>query len=107
RMEQTTIQKNLFVFDASEDYYPWLLMSGVIVVAVVILNIEGRVWWCQAGDYIPWSWDIWSQHNSQHLIDPYSFTHVLHGILEFWIIGLIFGRIPVAWRLFMAVVIEG
>jgi hypothetical protein len=105
-MEQTAIQKNLFVFDSSKDYYPWLLMSGVIVVAVVILNIEGRVWWCQTGDYIPWSWDIWSQHNSQHLIDPYSFTHVLHGILEFWLVGLIFNRLPLAWRLLIAVVIE-
>jgi len=105
-MEQATTQKNLFVFDSSEDYYPWLLMLGVIVAAVVILNIEGRVWWCQAGDYIPWSWDIWSQHNSQHLIDPYSFTHVLHGILEFWLIGLIFNRLPLAWRLLIAIVVE-
>ena len=76
-------------------------------VAVLILWGQGRGWWCPAGDYSPWAWNIWSQHNSQHLVDPYSFTHILHGVLEFWLIGLIFGRVPVAWRLLIAVVIEG
>ena len=81
-------------------------MILVVAVSVTVLNIEGRFWWCQAGDYVPWAWDIWSRHNSQHLIDPYSFTHILHGVLEFWIIGLIFGRLPLAWRLLIAVGIE-
>jgi len=67
---------------------------------------QGRVWWCQSGDYSPWAWDIWTPHNSQHVIDPYSFTHVLHGILEFWLLGLLFGSIPLRWRLVMALVIE-
>jgi Protein of unknown function (DUF2585). len=60
-------------------------MAFVTTIAVIVLNIEGRRWWCPAGDLSPWSWDIWSQHNSQHLVDPYSFTHVLHGVAEFWI----------------------
>ena len=80
---------------------------AAIVVAVVILNLNGRVWWCQAGDYSPWAWDIWSKHNSQHVIDPYSFTHILHGVIEFWLIGLVFKKVPLAWRLVMAVMIEG
>jgi len=75
--------------------------------AMVVLWSQGRMWWCPAGDLSPWAFDVWSQHNSQHLIDPYSFTHILHGVLEFWILGLIFRRIPLAWRLFMAVLIEG
>ena len=75
-------------------------------VAFVILTLQGRVWWCQAGDWSPWSWQINSAHNSQHLIDAYSFTHILHGILEFWILGLVFRRLPPAWRLVLAVAIE-
>ena len=77
------------------------------LLAVVILHLNGRVWWCQAGDYSPWSWDIWSRHNSQHIVDPYSFTHILHGVLEFWLIGLVFKKVPLAWRLVIAVMIEG
>ena len=65
------------------------------------------MWWCPAGDWSPWSWVVMSQHNSQHVIDPYSFTHVLHGVVEFWLIGLLFPRVPLAWRLAMTVGIEG
>ena len=81
-------------------------MLCAVAVAVIAENFEGRVWWCQAGDYLPWSWDIWSTHNSQHIIDPYSFTHILHGVLEFWLIGLVFKKVPLAWRLLIAVMIE-
>lgn len=40
----------------------------------------GRVWWCEVGDWRPWSWDVWSPHNSQHLFDPYSLSHLEHGL---------------------------
>lgn len=89
--------------DGKRSYYAFGLL---ILTAVVLLLLQGRVWWCQAGDMVPWSWNIWSTHNSQHIIDPYSFTHVLHGVLEFWLIGLVFRRVPLAWRFFMAIFIE-
>ena len=78
----------------------------IVLVAIVALNLQGRVWWCEVGDPWPWSWDVWSKHNSQHLIDPYSFTHMLHGILEFWLIGLVFRKMPLAWRFVLAIFIE-
>ena len=81
-------------------------LGCVVVAAVVMLNIEGRLWWCPASDLWPWALDIWSQHNSQHLVDPYSFTHILHGVLEFWLLSLLFPRLKLAWRLFIAVLIE-
>ncbi len=83
-----------------------LTCLGTTIVAVVILNLQGRVWWCQVGDYAPWSWDIWTAHNSQHVIDPYLFTHILHGVLEFWLIGLVFWKMPLAWRFVLAILIE-
>ncbi|NNE00955.1 MAG: DUF2585 family protein [Pirellulaceae bacterium] len=49
----------------------------------------GRVWWCQAGDLVPWSWDVWTEHNSQHLVDPYSLSHVEHGIGLFLFLTLV------------------
>ena len=101
------MQNKLFNFETWRDRLPWLLMLCVIATAVVAENYEGHVWWCKAGDYVPWSWDIWTTHNSQHLIDPYSFTHILHGVLEFWLIGLLFRKMPLAWRMLIAVAIEG
>ena len=85
---------------------PLVLALVSVCTAVIILNFEGRLWWCPAGDLSPWSWDIWTQHNSQHIVDPYSFTHMLHGVLEFWILTLVFRRMPLAWRLFIAVLVE-
>lgn len=101
------MQYDLFNFETRRDYMPWAVMLIFVITAMFVLRFEGRVWWCEAGDYSPWAWNIWSPHNSQHLIDPYSFTHVLHGILEFWLIGLVFRKVPLAWRLVIAILIEG
>ena len=57
--------------------------AGVLIIALGILisgAAMGRVWWCAAGDLWPWTWDIWSRHCSQHLIDPYTISHLQHGI---------------------------
>ena len=78
----------------------------IALLAAIILATQGRVLWCQADDYVPWSFDIWSTHNSQHLLDPYSFTHMLHGVAEFWILFVLFGNVPVRWRLLIAIGIE-
>ena len=105
-MTEQTDSSSIFTIRTERDYFPWIAVSLVVVAATVLLSFQGRVWWCQAGDYSPWSWNIWSTHNSQHVVDPYSFTHVLHGVLEFWLIGLVFRRMPLAWRFFVAIVIE-
>ncbi len=83
-----------------------LACLAIAVAAVVVLNLQGRVWWCQAGDYTPWSWDIWTSHNSQHILDPYTFTHILHGVLEYWLIGLVFWKVPLKWRFVIGIFIE-
>lgn len=74
----------------------------------IIRDAEGGIWWCKWDSpiYI-WSSDIWSKHNSQHLFDPYAFTHVLHGFIFYWLARLIFRkRISFAWTLFAAVLGE-
>ena len=94
-------------FDMITKYRTQIAAVAIIVLASIIaLSIQGRVWWCEAGDAWPWSWQVNSRHNSQHLLDPYTFTHVLHGILEFWLIGLVFRKMPMAWRFVIAIFIE-
>ena len=105
-MSETTQPRDIFKLETGRDYFPWLAALAVVIAATISLNFQGRFWWCQAGDYSPWAWNIWTRHNSQHIIDPYSFTHILHGVLEFWLIGLVFKRVPLAWRFVMAIAIE-
>ncbi|MEO7659254.1 MAG: DUF2585 family protein [Pyrinomonadaceae bacterium] len=106
-MPQLSESIGIFTIQSSRDYLPWIAVLAVVVTVTISLNLLGRVWWCQVGDYWPWAWDVWSAHNSQHVIDPYSFTHVLHGVIEFWLIGLVFPRLSLAWKFFVAILIEG
>jgi hypothetical protein len=53
----------------------------------------GRAWWCRAGDTALWSGEVFSRHNSQHLVDPYTVTHVLHGIAFYALVWAAFRRV--------------
>ncbi len=66
----------------------------------------GRQWWCDCGGYVPWSWTVQSSHNSQHLIDPYFFTHVLHGMIFFAVLKVLLPRLDAGTRFLIAVIIE-
>jgi len=50
--------------------------------------------------------DVWSAENSQQLLDPYSFTHVLHGFIFCGLFALIIPRLSWAWRFCLAVSFE-
>jgi hypothetical protein len=81
----------------------WLAVSLVMTSTLYGL---GRRWWCECGRWNPTSWDIWSSHNSQHFIDPYFFSHVLHGVLFFWFLRWTCRRFSDSQRLFLAFVME-
>ncbi|MCM2374541.1 DUF2585 family protein [Aporhodopirellula aestuarii] len=55
-------------------------LLGIAVAMCVILWAMGRVWWCEKGDWLPWSFDVMTSHNSQHLFDPYALSHFEHGV---------------------------
>ncbi len=83
------------------------LASGAAVLMVVLLWRQSRIWWCKFGDeriYVNEAWN--SSHTSQHFFDPYTFTHVLHGVLLFWLASLIFARFSIAWQFFIAILAE-
>lgn len=63
----------------------WATITLALLVAAAAELALGRAWWCPMGDWAFSSWDIWSRHNSQHFLDPYSFTHVSHGLLFFFL----------------------
>jgi len=83
-----------------------VLLTAVLLAAFVFtLHAMGRIPVCSCGPGL-WTWSAWSSETSQHVGDPYSFSHVLHGIIFFWILWLLARRLSTAWKFFIAVVAE-
>jgi len=84
----------------------WTTIALMTLIAVIYVRWQGRIWWCACGRLNPVSTQVNSQHNSQHLIDPYSLSHVLHGVLFFGVLWLFRKKIQPAWRFVIATTIE-
>jgi hypothetical protein len=81
-------------------------MGLVVLAMIALLRVEGRLFLCSCGYFAPWIGDTCSSNTSQQLFDPYSFTHILHGFLFFWLVMLLFRRMAPAWQLWLALLLE-
>lgn len=86
--------------------WPWLAIAVTVVAAAFLLRYRGRSWLCSCDRFLLWVSDAWSSDTSQHLLDPYSFTHVLHGVVFGWLILWLAPRLAWAWQLWLAVAVE-
>lgn len=83
-----------------------LAIIAITAATICVLRWQGRVWWCACGGSNFWSGDPQSAHSSQHLLDPYSFTHVAHGVLLCGILAWAWPRLTGAFALCAAVFLE-
>lgn len=81
-------------------------LGVVFVLLALALSAEGRMFFCACGEFKLWVGDTCSSSNSQQLFDPYSFTHILHGFLLFWLLLLLPRSVTPSWRLILAVALE-
>ena len=86
--------------------FVWLVISIFVGMTVLWLRYEGRRWWCQSGGLSPWSVGIQSQHTSQHFVDPYTFTHFLHGLLFYAMLRFVTPRFRWDLRFMLAISLE-
>jgi hypothetical protein len=86
----------------------WLVAGLLLlfVVTALLLRLEGRLWICACGTIKFWVGNTCSSDNSQHLLDPFAFTHVLHGVAFYWVIGWLGTRLRATWQILLAVAIE-
>lgn len=79
----------------------------VIVAAEAIVYAMGHPLICKCGTVKLWHTGRGDNEISQHIADWYTYSHVLHGVIFYWLITWIAqGRLSVAARLLMAVFIE-
>ena len=82
-----------------------------VVIALVVLTASleigmGRSLTYTNGPVRLWVGDVNSDQNSQQLIDPYSFTHVVHGALFYALTRGVMGPASVGARTAVAVALE-
>jgi hypothetical protein len=87
---------------------PALAISlGIIAAAAGVLLLMGRIPICGCGYIKLWHGHPNDAETSQHLTDWYTYSHVLHGVIFYWLLWAIFrGRLSVAARLMLATLIE-
>ena len=66
----------------------------------------GRVPICTCGEVKLWTWDVTSSDNSQHIADWYTFSHIIHGMIFYWVLHLAAPRLSLGWRAVAALVVE-
>ncbi|MEX0725779.1 MAG: DUF2585 family protein [Planctomycetaceae bacterium] len=98
---------NSTAVDRRKRLRPWIALASVMIVITVQLRVQGRLWWCACGEWFLWSGDVVSPHCSQHFLDPYAFTHVLHGVLLWWALLVIAPKMTWPWMLWWCIALEG
>jgi uncharacterized protein DUF2585 len=78
----------------------------VLLVTGAIELLMGRSPLGPDGKFGLWEGNIWSSECSQRLTDPYSFSHIGHGILFYGFLWLVARKLPVQYRFFTAVIAE-
>ena len=66
----------------------------VVAVTILILKTMGRPFISNSGTVKLWHAEVVSSENSQHLSDWYSFSHIVHGFILFFLLWLISKKIP-------------
>ncbi|KAJ6649290.1 UPF0314 protein [Pseudolycoriella hygida] len=84
----------------------WLIAAGLIASQGSILSYLGQPFMSRTGGLKFWCGDVLSRENSQHLTDWYTFTHIIHGIGYYWILGLVTPRSSMPTRFIIAVMME-
>ena len=85
-----------------------LVSLGIVAAIAALMFWMGRLPICKCGYIKLWHGGRGDSEISQHLADWYTYSHVLHGVIFYFLLWFVFrGRLSVAARLVIATLIEG
>ncbi len=84
----------------------FVLAAAVFIAAAAVEGLVHRPWLGPDQKFGFWCGSIWSSECSQRLADPYSFSHIVHGIVFYGLLWLCFRKASIAARFLTSVVIE-
>src|SRR3954466_1430748 len=84
------------------------LLAGLarLVLQATVLRSFGQPWIAASGHILFWVGDPFSPDTSQQLTDWYSFTHLVHGMVIFWLLRMALPGLPLPMRFLAAMGIE-
>ena len=81
-------------------------VAAIVALQALALHLMGRVAICTCGYVKLWEADAAGPGTSQHLTDWYTFSHLLHGFILYFLLWLVRRRHPVLARFALAVLLE-
>ncbi len=84
----------------------WLTGSAMIIATAIILLAMGRIPICECGYIQLWTPAGDEAGSSQHIADWYTPSHIIHGLLFYWVLWLAFKKRSVGERALGAIFIE-
>lgn len=86
--------------------FPYWLSFAIVLATGTTLYSMGRVLICNCGTVKLWYFPLMTSEGSQHLIDWYSPSHLMHGIIFYAALWLVARRLDIGWRLVIATIVE-
>lgn len=86
--------------------YVVALVVGLVALQGFMLWVFGQPFIAASGEVKLWEGVVQSSGNSQHLSDWYTFSHFIHGLLFYWLLGKFFPKLSMPVRFLLAVGIE-
>lgn len=89
-----------------KQHWAALAILAIVAATAVVNRLDGRIWFCECRQLRFVIANAWCDHTSQHLLDPYSLTHLQHGLIFFWALLWLAPRASQQTRLVLATAIE-
>lgn len=67
---------------------PAKILVIFLFLLISLLTLQRRLW-CACHEMAIWITDVATSHCSQHVFDPYSFSHMQHGLVFFFVLYLL------------------